>query len=175
MQRLLVGAVVCLFAVGMGQAAILEEKENEWAFELTRVDLDNVGENTELSFLWSWIFGDGHHQIGVIAGYFNLEFDDPLLLDVDGTSLGPVYQFNFTPNNETATGFVFADFQTIGGDAGDAFDSAYAFGGGVKVFVGNSAAIVAAYEFQEFQGASGFQDEDAQVLSVGIAIYTGQR
>jgi len=113
--------------------------------------------------------------LGVAVSAFDFEFDDPLIADVDGFSIGPIYQFNWTPDKEWGTGFVVATLQTLGGDLGDVFDTAYSVGVGVKAFVGNSAAVFAFYSFEQFQGASGFQDLDQTRLSVGISLYSHRR
>jgi len=48
LANLLVGAGIC-FLVGpvTVSATVLEEKKNEWTFELSALDLDNVGEEFE--------------------------------------------------------------------------------------------------------------------------------
>lgn len=176
LANLLVGAGICVLVgpVTVG-ATILEEKKNEWAFELSAFDVDDVEEGFGYDFTWSWIFNRGYHELGVSISAFDEDFDDPAIQDLDGSSIGPVYQFNWTPNNQKGTGFVFAHAATIGGDLGDVFDTFFSVGIGAKVFVGNSAAVFAFYSFDQFQGASGFQDLDSTGLSVGISLYSHRR
>lgn len=178
-MRLLVVSLIVVFCLFPGmpvsEAAVLEDKKNEWSFAMSSLDTDDVGESTDLEFQWAWIFSGGHHQLGVAAEYFSVEFDDPLFADADGSAFGPAYQFNWTPKYAAATGFGFAEFLTIGGDSGDVFDTRYSIGVGAKAFVGESASILVRYSFDRFQGTSGFSDLDQRRLEVGIAIYSGRR
>jgi hypothetical protein len=156
-------------------ATPLEDKKSEWAFELSAADIDDVGDFTEADVTWSWIFAGGRHELGVTVSFFDEDFDDPFIADEDGNTFGPIYQWNWTPNKEWGTGFAFVSFSTVGGDAGDVFDTETDIGAGIKAFVGDSAAISIATVFSQLQGKTGFQDVDATGLVVGISIFTHGR
>ncbi len=164
---------LCLMVSLAAYATPLEDKKNEWAFELSAIDVDDVGDFTEFDITWSWIFEGGRHELGAILSYFDFDFD--MGLDEDGYTLGPIYQWNWTPNKEWGTGFAFASYSTAGGDLGDVFDTETAIGAGIKAFVGDSAAISIAYVFSQLEGEAGFQDVDTTGIVVGISIFTHGR
>lgn len=175
LRRLLVGLVIFFSSQLISHASILEDKFTEWMISFSRVDLDNVGEETDLNLTWSWIASNGYHQVGIAANYIDIDFDDPLLFDSDGFAIGPIYSLNFTPTNGKITGFTFASYQTIGGDLGNIFDSEYSIGLGFKAFIGSSGSLFAFYALDKFQGATGFNDQDRSRLQVGFALYSGNR
>jgi hypothetical protein len=155
-------------------AGVLEEKKNEWAFSLAAVDTDKIGTFTEYGFNWSWIFQGGYHELGVFISAFENDFDDPFFLDEDGSTIGPLYQWNWTPSKK-ATGVLGVGVGAVGGDLGDFFDSVAFIGVGVKAFIGNSAAINVIYQFEQMQGKDFIEDLDSSAITVGISIFTHKR
>jgi hypothetical protein len=168
-------SLLALAATSASHAGPLQERRSEWRFSLSRTDRDNVFKDSQANFTWSWIFDKGYHQLGVTTSYFRTEVEGPSPLDTDGTGIGPVYQINFTPTSDKATGFGIAQYEAIGGDFGNRFDSSYLVGIGVRTFTGSTASIVVLYSFEQFQGANGLDDQDQTRLEVGLSIFTGRK
>lgn len=175
LTRILAALGLCGFAgIATPEAGILEDRKNEWQFSISRTDREDVFENSQANFTWYRILASGYHQLGVTTSYFKTEVKGPSPSETDGNGIGPAYQFNFTPANDRATGFVFAQYETFGGDFGDMFDGGYSVGIGIKTFAGNSASVVVLYSFDEFLGADGFEDQDQTRLEVGISLFSGR-
>ncbi len=156
-------------------AIALEEYKNEWAFGLSAVDTEDIGNFTEWNVRWAYVFPGGYIQLGVRADAFDTDFDDPFIADEDGSAFGPLFIWNWTPDSNRATGFIDVSVQSIGGDLGDFFDSVVSVGVGVRAFVGDRVSINVVYESQEFQGASGFEDLDQNQLAVLISFFALSR
>jgi hypothetical protein len=178
--RGLVSIAVALLFVSSAFASTLESKKNEWAFSFSFSDVDDVvpatpadesEKETDLDVSWGWIFGKGHHQVGALATYVNVDSDVPAN-ENDGLAIGPLYTFNWTPGKDKATGFLEAAYSTTSGDLGDVVDSIWHVGVGARVFAGDTAAIRITYFFEKAQGAGIFDDQDATGLSAGISFFT---
>jgi hypothetical protein len=165
---------VALLLVSPVFASALEDKKTEWAFDFNYDDTDNVGKSIDLDVTASWMFAKGRSQVGALVSYFDFDFDDPLDTDVDGLAIGPIYTFNFTPDNDKVTGLGEVAYSITSGDLGDAVDSIIHVGVGARLFVGDSAAVRLVAYYDKAQGADGFADQDATGLSVGISIFTGK-
>lgn len=165
---------VALLLVSPVFASALEDKKMEWAFDFDYADTDNVGTSTTLNVLGNYSFSKGRSQVGGLLTYFKLDSDDPLDPDVDGLTLGPIYTFNFTPDNDKATGLVEVAYSFASGDLGDVVDSVIHFGVGARLYVGDAGAVRLIAFYDKAAGADGFADQDSTGLSVGLAIFTGK-
>lgn len=180
LARRFVIVAVALVLVSSVYASTLESKKNEWAFDFSFADNSSDDpaiadeKDTNLDGAWSWVFGKGHHQIGALVSYLNVDSDDPTQ-DFDGVAVGPLYTFNWTPGKEKATGFVEAAYSTTSGDLGDGFDSIIHLGVGARVFAGDTAAIRIVYFFDQLAGATGFADADSTGLAAGISFFTHRK
>src|SRR5262249_25093156 len=161
------------FAASPLSASTLSEHKQEASFSASYVDTSDVGKTTQADGQWQWIFGKGYHEVGAILSYLN--FDPDSGPSSDATILGPVYTFNWMPENPKVTGFVEGSLGLVSGDLGDVFDDAFEASVGAKVFVGNSAAVRFDYFFQRLTGADSFDDQDSNGLRVGISIFGGKK
>src|SRR4029077_2096096 len=137
-------------------ASTLSEKAQETTFSASYTDLDNFGKTTSINGQWQWIFGKGFNELGANLNYLKVDPDGGS--SSDSTIFGPVYTFNWMPDNDKVTGFVEAGYGFVSGDLGYFLDSAWKADVGAKVFVGNSAAVRFDIFFQRLMGASGFDD-----------------
>ncbi len=176
-MKVAVMVVAGLFLVGWfgAEGATLEDRKNEWSFALNYTDEDDVGKSIQYFLDWSWIFERGYHQLGASVSAFDIDYDDPYEPDLDGSVIGPVYQWNWTPSKEWGTGFLLAGYGIVGGDMGDLFENQVIAGVGIKAFVGNSAAIRAIYTFSQMKGEDFVADRDTTSLVVGISLYSHSR
>ena len=163
--------VLLLASFGMTQASTLEDKKNEWAFSLTATDMEGFGSTAQFTLDWSYIVANGYFQLGVSATGYRVDPDDPFEPESESSSAGPLFEWNWTPKKERATGYLLVSAQGTGGDVADFYDGVGTLGVGVKAFVGNSAAINVLYAFDRLVGASGFDDQDQTRLTVGISLY----
>jgi len=176
MRNFLLGSAVLLvlgFVASPLSASTLAEKEQETSFSASYVDTQDVGKTIQADGQWQWIFGKGYNELGAILSYLKVDPDSGS--STDATILGPVYTFNWMPDNEKVTGFVEASYGFVSGDLGDVFDDALEASIGAKVFVGNSAAVRFDYFFQKLQGAGSFDDQDSNGLRIGISIFGGSK
>ena len=176
MRRWFVGPAVLVllgFAASPLFASTLGEKQQETSFSASYVDTEDVGKTTQADGQWQWIFGKGYHEVGGVLSY--LELDADAGPSSDAIILGPVYTFNWFPDNEAVTGFVEGSFGFVNGDLGDFFDTAWEASIGAKVFAGDSAAVRFDYFFQELMGADNFDDQESNGLRVGISIFFGSK
>ena len=165
---------VALLLVSPVFASALEDKKTEWAFDFDYTDTDNSGKDITLDVSAGWMFGKGRHQIGPLVSYFKFDFDDPLATDIDGLTIGPIYTFNFTPDNDKVTGLAEVAYSFASGDLGDVIDSVIHIGVGARLFAGDSAAIRIIAFYDKAAGADAFPDQDATGLTAGISIFTGK-
>lgn len=168
-------ATVALLASIPAGAATLEDRSNEWALSLSSIHQQDIVTNTTYGFQWSHIFRGGHIGLGVAASGFNVDFDDPSVPDENGSAVGPLFTWNWTPRFDRATGFLFATSQGTGGDLADSYDGYAAAGLGVKAFVGNSAAIFVTYTRSRFHGKDFVPDLDQESIDVAVAFYSHHR
>ena len=153
-------------------ATPLEEKQNEWSFDISWVDVEDEGSTTNIDGQWQWIFAKGHHEVGALLSY--LEIDPDGGDSTDATILGPVYSWNWFPA-KAATGYLTASYGIVSGDLSDSVDGALHGGVGAKVFVGDSAAVRFEFFLERLMGEEGFEDVDIRGVSIGISIFTGNK
>jgi hypothetical protein len=153
-------------------AGPLEEKKYETSFSFNYDDTDNFGKTITLDGQFDWILAKGRHELGAKTSYIN--FDPDTGDSSDSLLIGPAYTFNWSPSNDTATGFVGASYLFASGDLGDTVDAALEGTVGAKVFVGDSANIRLEGYFRRLMGASGFDDEDSMGIRVGLGILFGK-
>ena len=176
MRKWFVGpAVLALFGLAASplSASTLAEKQQETSFSASFVDVEDFGKIVQVDGQWEWIFGKGYHEVGGILSYLKENPDSGS--SNNAIILGPVYTFNWFPDNETVTGFVEASYGFVSGDLGDVFDDVWEASVGAKLFVGDSAAVRFDYFFQDFQGSDGFDDEESNGLRIGISIFFGSK
>jgi hypothetical protein len=174
--KLVFVAAVLLFTGWIStSASVLEDKKNTWSFSLVASDVDQVGSFGEYSFRWTHVFKRGYHELGAFISAFSNDYDDPSIIDDNGSVIGPVYQWNWTPSKDWGSGFLFVAIGGVGGDTGDFFDSAASWGVGIRSIVGNSAAITAALQFEQFQGKDSVDDQDATSIVIGITLFSHNR
>ena len=154
-------------------ASTLAENKQEASFSASYVDTSDVGKTLQADGQWQWIFGKGYHELGAVLSYLNFDPDNGS--SSDATIIGPVYTFNWFPDNNKVTGFVEGSLGLVSGDLGDVFDDAVEASVGAKVFVGNSAAVRFDYFFQKLMGADNFDDQDSNGLRIGISIFGGKK
>jgi hypothetical protein len=176
MRRSLAGfAVLALigFVASPAFASTLSEKQHEMSFAASYVDTDNFGKTTSINGQWQWIFGEGYNELGGSLSHLKVSPDSGP--GSDATIIGPIYTFNWMPDNDTVTGFVEAGYGFVTGDLGDTVDAAWEVSVGAKVFVGDSAAVRFALFQQTMMGADNFDDVDSSGLEIGISIFVGKK
>ena len=176
MRKWFVGpAILALlgFAASPLTASTLGEKQQETSFSASYVDTEDVAKTMQVDGQWQWIFGKGYHEVGGVLSYLDVNPDSGP--SNDAIILGPVYTFNWFPDNEKITGFVEGSFGFVNGDLGDIFDDVWEASIGAKLFVGDSAAVRFDYFFQSFQGADSFDNQDSNGLRIGISIFAGNK
>lgn len=154
-------------------ASTLTEKNYETSFALAYEDADSFGKTTTLNGQWQWIFGKGYHELGGKLSYLNIDPD--IGSGSDAVIIGPVYTWNWMPDQEKGTGFLEAAYGSVSGDLSDFVDAAWLASVGAKIFVGDSAAVRFEYFFQRMLGADNFADEDSSGIQVGISIFGGKK
>jgi len=178
MKRLAFAVCLCLLVPGIALASTLEDKRVEWAFSVASVDQDNIGQTTEIDFEASYIFSGGYFQVGLAASAFDVEFDDDTLDDLlggSGSSIGPVFVWNWFPQAQHVTGYLHVSIQAIGGDVSDVYDAFGSAGVGLKAFIGDSAAINVLLSNETYEGKDNFEDLEQSRLLVGLSLYTHGR
>ena len=176
MRRSLAGfAVLALigFVASPAFASNLSEKQHEMSFAASYVDTDNFGKTTSINGQWQWIFGKGYNEFGGSLSHLKVSPDSGP--SSDATIIGPIYTFNWMPDNDAVTGFVEAGYGFVTGDLGDFADAAWEVSVGAKVFVGDSAAVRFAIFQQTLMGADNFDDVDSSGLEIGISIFAGKK
>jgi len=161
------------FVASPAFASTLSERKHETAFSASYEDIDQVGKITNIDGQWQWIFGKGFNELGASLSYLKVSPDSGS--SSDSTIIGPVYAFNWMPDNDKVTGYVEAAYGFVSGDLSDFVDAAWRASVGAKVFVGDSAAVRFAIFHQSLLGASGFDDQDSNGLEVGISIFAGKK
>jgi hypothetical protein len=154
-------------------ASTLAEKQHETSFALSYEDVDNFGKTTSIDGQWQWIFGKGYNELGALLSYLKVSPDSGS--STDATIIGPIYTFNWMPDNDKATGFVEGAYGFVSGDLSDFFDAAWQASVGAKVFVGDSAAIRFDVFHQSLLGADNFDDQDSDGFRIGISIFAGKK
>ena len=153
-------------------ATPLDSRLNEWAFDISWVDVDDFGETTNIDGEWQWILAKGRHEVGALLSYFEVDPDDGD--SSDALIFGPVYSWNWFPD-KPVTGYLTASYGIVSGDLGDSADGALHGGVGAKLFVGDSAAVRFEYFLERLMGAEGFDDQDSVGISIGISLFTGRQ
>jgi len=161
------------FVASPAFASTLSEKKHETTFAASYEDVDNFGKTTNIDGQWQWIFGKGYNELGASLSYLKVSPDSGS--STDATILGPVYTFNWMPDNDKVTGFVEAAYGFVSGDLSDFVDAAWQASVGAKVFVGDSAAVQFAIFHQSLLGADNFDDQDSSGLRIGISIFAGKK
>lgn len=157
-------------AVSPALATPLEDKLNEWSFDVSWIDVDDVGSTTNIDGQWQWILTPkGYHEVGARLTY--LKIDPDFGSSSDAMIFGPVYTFNWFPD-KPVTGYVSGSFGFVSGDLGDVVDDQWSIDVGAKMFVGDSAAVRFEYFVEKLMGAEGFDDQDSNGLRIGISIFT---
>lgn len=151
-------------------ATPLEDKLNEWSFDVSWTDVDDLGSTTNIDGRWQWILTPkGYHEVGARLTY--LKVDPDFGDSSDAMIFGPVYTFNWFPD-KPVTGYATGSFGFVSGDLGDVADDEWSLGIGAKLFVGDSAAVRFEYFVEKLMGADGFDDQDSNGIRIGISIFT---
>ena len=153
-------------------AGTLDGKKNEWAFDISWTDVDNVGSVTNVDGEWSYIFGKGMNEFGLFLSY--LSEDPDTGSSQDAMIMGPAYTWNWMPAKK-ATGYINVGYGFVSGDMGDFFDTGWQASIGAKVFVGDSAAVRIQYFMTSLMGSEGVDDLDSNGIAIGISIFTGNK
>ena len=161
------------FVASPAFASTLSERKHETAFSASYEDIDNFGKTTNIDGQWQWIFGKGYNELGASLSYFKVSPDSGP--SSDSTIIGPVYAFNWMPDNDKVAGYVEAGYGFVSGDLSDFVDAAWRASVGAKVFVGDSAAVRFAIFRQTLMGADNFADQDSSGLEIGISIFAGKK
>ncbi|HYV85351.1 MAG TPA: hypothetical protein VFB49_05535 [Patescibacteria group bacterium] len=173
----LLWAILGMLAVPSASAGMLDNSNNEWAFDLNYTNQSSNASSTNVNFSWGHLIGQGYTEAGLSGTYQRLDDKTSGGNTVDATIAGPFFAWNWTPHSGTATGFLQAGVGGIGGDLDKSFDFALDAALGVKCFVGNSAAVTAQFFFQRLgsrKNTTG-QNENFDGIAIGIALYTGRK
>lgn len=153
-------------------AGTLDSKTNEWAFDVSWTDIDNVGSVTNIDGEWGYLFGKGTNELGLFLSYLSEDPDSGS--SQDAMILGPAYTWNWMPDKK-ATGYINVGYGFVSGDLGDFYDDAWQAAIGAKIFVGDSAAVRIQYFMTSLMGSEGIEDLDANGIAIGISIFTGNK
>ena len=178
---LVVVSVLGMFAAGPAAApaaaGTLDSRRCEWAFDLNYTGSNGGSSSTtDVRFAWGYLIGAGYSELGLNGTYQRVKddrFSDP---DTSLSIVGPFYTWNWTPRATRATGLVTIGAGAVAGDFSDIYDYSLEGSIGVKLFVGDSAAVTARYFFQSLGSNSAYGDsEQLTGLAIGIALYTNRK
>lgn len=157
-------AVVALAALmALPLASIAESLgKNEVSGSLSYNDIEDVS-TTSATLSYGRYLTD-MHQVGVTAGYVDMEYDGA---SVDGTTLGAFYHLNI-PLQGIVKPYLGVNVATLGGDLGDYYDFSYGAGAGVKIYAFKNAGINIGVAYQKYDGKNGWDDADGASVNVGL-------
>ena len=177
-SAVLLSAVIGIVAAAPAVAGTLDSNKSEWTFDMNYTNQSSVGSTTNVRFAYGYLPGKGYSEIGLDGTYMRIE-DNTFGGTTDSTVLGLFYAWNWTPTSSRATGFLSIGAGGLGGDLHTVFDYSVDGALGVKLFVGNSAAITARFTYQRLYAStsSGFSsnDEDFTGVAIGLALYTNRK
>lgn len=175
-SRVIASGVVALVAGLFSfptDAATLDERRSEWAFDLSAIQDTEDASSINLRFSWGHIVGRGYAEWGATAAYLREDDTNEGSEVRKFKSVGGFYTWHWTPRSERATGFLTLGLAGVGGDTGGAD---YSIEGdlGMKFFFSRTAAVRASYFARSFRGfGDAGESQRFDGIIVGIALFTG--
>ncbi len=170
--RIVLFAALAILLVTPVLANPMTEHSQSMSVDFNYSDVDDAGKLTNLGLSWSTLVFDNAVELGLLFGYS--EVDPEFGASVDSNFIGPVIQYNISPQNNINPYLSFY-LVNIGGDQGDFFDYEYGYGAGINVFIGDSASLNIGLGKSTQVGADNVQDVDITGLSVGMSFYFGKK
>lgn len=148
----------------------LEKRDGEATLDLTFQDEEDIGTFISVNGSVLFILAGGYFEIGPVYSYARIEGDDGSFFD--GYGFGPRAEINFLPDL-SATPFITGSFLFLGGDLGDVFDDEVSVGAGIKIFIGDSAALRITGSRITRSGEPGLEDQEATLITAGFSVFLG--
>src|SRR4029453_14523533 len=159
-MRMLLPGLASVVLIGVLSSPVfagpLEQKKYETSFSFNYDDTDDFGKTITLDGQFDWILAKGRHELGAKTSY--IKFDPDTGSSSDALLIGPAYTFNWSPSNETATGFVGASYLFASGARGG------------EMFRGGLGGIQAQSLFSPPDGGQRIDDEDSMGVRIGLGI-----
>jgi hypothetical protein len=175
----LLSTIVGVLAAAPALAGTLDSRESEWTFDLNYTNQSSVGSTTSFRFAYGYLIGKGYSELGIESTYARLDDKTSGGGTFNSSVYGLFYAWNWTPMSARATGFLSIGAGSVGGNANRGFDYALDGAIGVKLFVGDSAAVTARYIYQRFERLNGSSfsanSEDFTGVAIGLSLYTNRK